>query len=44
MMEKKLSKQQELEENKKYVQMVLDRDEQDRKEQKNKEIETFKKL
>ena len=42
--EKRKRKLDEFEDNKKFVKMVIDRDEQDRKEQREKEQKTFKKL
>lgn len=41
MQEKRKRREQEVENNRKYVQMVIDRDEQDRKDQKEKEKKTF---
>jgi len=44
MEEKKRRMLNEMEDNKKFVKMVIDRDEQDKREQKEKEVKTFKKL
>jgi len=44
MEEKKRRILNEMEDNKKFVKMVIDRDEQDKREQKEKEVKTFKKL